>query len=90
MKQMLAGVLFLVIGIWLSLAVAATVDDERHLSMALVFALGTVDVDYLMLARRVGKLEQGHGVVHYWQRQPRILSFERVGVFSVPVYAVLW
>jgi threonine/homoserine efflux transporter RhtA len=90
MKQAVAGGLFLVVGIWLSLAVAATVEDERSLIIGVAFALGTVGVQYLLLARRVGKLEQGRGVVYYWRRQPGVLSFERVSVFSVPVSAVLW
>lgn len=90
LKQALAGVLFLVVGIWLSLAIAATVEDERGLIIGVAVALGTVGVQYLLLARRVGKLEQGRGVVYYWQRQPGVLSFERVSVFSVPVSAVLW
>jgi hypothetical protein len=90
MKQALAGVLFLVVGIWLSVALAATVEEERRLIIGVAFALGTVGVQYLLLARRVGKLEQGRGVVYYWQRQPGILDFEGVGILSVPVHAVRW
>jgi len=89
MKQALAGALFLVVGIWLSVVVAATVEDERRLIIGVAFALGTVGVQYLLLARRVGTLEQGHGVVYYWQRQPGILDFEGVRILSVPVHAVL-
>jgi hypothetical protein len=67
------------VGIWLSLAVAATVEDERGLIIGVAFALGIVGVQYLLLARRVGKLEQRRGVVYCWQRQPGILTFEAWG-----------
>lgn len=90
MKQLAVGVLFLVVGIWLSSVGVATVDDESSLILSVATWLSIIGMDYLILARRVGKLERGQGVVYYWQRQPGIFSFERVGVYTVPVHAVLW
>jgi hypothetical protein len=51
---------------------------------------GTLGVRYVMLPRRVRKLEHGRDGVCFWQRQPGVDDFERVGVYMVPVYAVLW
>lgn len=90
MKQLIAGVLVLIVGAWLSIGGTETVDEEWHVIISVAVALGTIGVSYLILAWRVGKLERERGIAYYWQRQPGILSFEGVGVYGVPIYAVTW
>jgi hypothetical protein len=87
--QAVVGVFCLVAGIGLASLMAATVSEAFRLMNIVALAPGTLGVSYLLLPRRVRKLEQGRDVVCFWQRQPGINNFERVGVFTVPVYAVL-
>jgi hypothetical protein len=90
MKQVLVGVPFLVAGIWLASKVAGTVDGEVRLIDIVALAIGSNGVSYLLLARRVGKLEWERGVVYYWQRQPAIENFEHTSVYAVLLHAVVW
>jgi hypothetical protein len=87
--QVVVEVFFLVMGIRVDSLIVETVSEAFRLMITVALAPGTPGVTYLMLARRVRKLEQERDVVCFWQRQPGIDDFERVGVYSVPVYAVV-
>jgi hypothetical protein len=84
MTQVLAGVLFLVVGSWLASWFFRTAEGEYGLIRVIALATGSVGVSYLTLARRVGKLQRDRGITYYWQRQPGIVHFEFMDTYAVP------